>query len=982
VSIVVKGTSTGTITDTDGRFTINVADDAILVFSFIGYATEEVSINGRSNVDVTMAIDATELGEVVVTALGISRDKKSLTYSAEQLDGKELTQAKDASFINALAGKTAGIQINRSGSGAGGSTRVVLRGNSSTRDNNVLYVIDGVPMANYSPSQPTDVWGQNADGSGGAGRDGGDAISNLNPEDIESMTILKGASAAALYGSQAANGVILITTKSGESGTTNITCSSNFTPEKVNTLPDFQNKYGNTGDKSWGPATSSSDHVEDFFETGKTWINSISLSGGNKKAQSYFSYANTNSDGVLPSNSLNKHNISFKETATFFNDKLKITAGTNIISQKAENRANSGMYSNPLTGLYLFPRGNEFSDAENFESYNDGRLLSLQNWHTDLDLNQNPYWLVNRVTSEDQRNRTITNVSTELALTDNLKLRLRGTHDQTHDRYSQKSFAGTNPVLSDRNGRYFTQTTKNIQTYGEAVLSYDKTFETLSFSGLIGTTVNDVRRDIELLDSKGAGVKEWGHVYGLQYANVFSAQNVAQPGATLSQVSDYQQLQAVFGSINLGYKGMLYLDITARNDWSSTLAYTDNVSFFYPSFGLTGIISEMIQLPASVDLLKARMSYANVGNAVNAFDTNILNPIGIAGFAPPNAVVPNGSSLSPESQTSLELGLELGMLNNRFNFDLTYYDNTTEDQRILIDAPSGSGFNKYIINAGEISNKGIELSLSGSPIQTSNFSWDVGLHYTKNTNKVEKLHESLEDGIFNLSEPGVNGYAMAIREGGTYGELYGTIFLEDGNGNIVVDEASGAPQKETGQKIGDINPDYLMSLSNSLEFKNIKFNFLIDGRFGGDVMSMTEALMDEYGVSQTTASDRDNGGVQMAAVTVDSDGNVGGSHSGTHDPETFYSAVGGRAGITGNYIYSATNIRLREMSISYPLPVSNINWLESATFSIVGRNLFFFKNDAPFDPDISMGTGAGLQGVDVFSVPSTRSLGFNLSVKF
>lgn len=978
VSVIIKGTASGATTDINGQYALEVDENAVLVFSFIGFVTKEVAVNDQSTINVNMDVDILSLNEVVITAMGFTREKKSLTYAAQELDSEDLTASKDPSFINALSGKAAGIFVNRSASGIGGSSRVILRGNSSTRDNNVLYVIDGVPMNNVTPSQPTDVWGQAGGIVSASGRDGGDGISNLNPEDIQSISVLKGASAAALYGSQASNGVILITTKKGIAGKPQINFSSNYTAESILLGPELQFDYGQTAEgsiDSWGSKVNADNHVEDFFQTGQTWINSVSLSGGNEMAQTYFSYANTNSKGILPGTEFKKHNLNLKETGSFYNDKLKVSGNVNLIVQEAENRPASGLYFNPLTGLYHFPRGLDFDNyKENYEVFSPERNTYVQNWTISKDDQQNPYWIINRNQNFDNRKRSIINATASYQLTEELSIQSRGTMDRSFDVFDQRSYASTQSTIADANGRYLLQETEAIQYYGDAILSFNKQFgEQFSVSANLGTSINDTRLKTNLFDSYRAGGGS-----GLQYANVFNIQNIAQPGATFAQIGNRSQLQSVFGSLNVGFNGMIYADVTARNDWSSTLAFTDNQSFLYPSVGLTAIVSEMVTLPAFIDFLKVRGSYAQVGNGVNAFDTNVLYQITPAGAVAPIARVPEGTELKPETNISNEFGIELQLFKNRVTADLTVYSSTTKDQRISINAPSGAGVSQHIINAGEIMNKGIELGLGFTPVRTPDFTWTGFVNFTKNTNTVKSLSEDLADGIFYLTQPGVNNYAMAIREGGSFGEIYGKKFQRDSDGNILVN-ADGAPlaSAEGLELVGDINPDFLLGFSNSLQYKNFSLNFLIDGRFGGEVMDITQAMIDELGVSQVTADARNEGGVDIGAVTE------GGQSFGKIDAQIFYQGVGGRAGITEHYTYDATNIRLRELSLGFSLPsalMGSLGPLKKATISIVGRNLFFLMVDAPFDPDLSMSTGTGLQGVNVFSLPSTRSLGFNISL--
>ncbi|MBU2913609.1 MULTISPECIES: SusC/RagA family TonB-linked outer membrane protein [Reichenbachiella] len=988
VNVLVKGSSNGTVTDIEGAYSVEVSDLDVLVFSFIGYLTAEQPVGAKTVLDLGMEPDVEQLDEVVVTALGISRDKKSLTYAAQEVDGEELTKVKDANFMNSLTGKAAGVFVNRSGSGVGGSTRVVLRGNSSTRNNSVLYVIDGVPMNNFSPSQPSDVWGQNfgvagSAGTGGAGRDGGDGVANINPEDIESINVLKGASAAALYGSQAANGVILITTKRGKAGKVSVSASSNFTSESVLMMPEMQFNYGQTSAgalDSWGGSVDAKDHVSDFFDNGKTWINTVSVAGGNEMAQTYFSYANTDSKGIIPSNELQKHNVTFKESLSLWQDRLKMDGGVSLITQSTNNRANSGMYFNPLTGLYFFPRGLDFDEYKNnYETFDANRNFNTQNWVNNIDVQQNPYWILNRNQNEDSRNRVIGNIGATLKIVEGLTFRVRGNIDKSVDRYEQRVHASTQATLSDINGRYVQQNAEATQMYGDALLMYNKTFEKFSVSATVGTSITDSEVKTQFFDSKGGDDIRNEGIEGLFYANTFNIQNIAIGGTALfNEGGSHSQLQSVFGSLNLGYNGMLFLDVTGRNDWSSTLPDTD---FFYPSVGLTAVISEMVDI-SSVDLLKVRASFAQVGNAVNAYDLtsgsfNSIIPYGTV--TTPTSRVEPGQTLNPEMQNSFEVGAEVSVLDQRVSLDVAYYNTVTENQRIPIVAPASKGGGFFYINGGEIVNKGIEAALTVVPVSTENFTWTSTLNFTKNINEVKALPSELEDGRLQLTAPGVNSYAMMLTEGSQFGDIYGQKFARNEDGVIIVD-ADGRPQVQEGglDYVGNPNPDYMWGWNNNFNYKGISLGFLVDARIGGEVMSITEAMNDLYGVSKATGDARDAGGVDMKAVYAD-----GTAYSGLLPAQEFYTTVGGRAGITEQYVYSATNIRLREMSIGYSLPstvMEKLGPIKTAKLSLIGRNLFFLKNDAPFDPDVSMSTGTGLQGVHVFGLPSTRSIGFNLSL--
>ena len=971
VSIQEVGKSNGTATNGDGKYQISVADGATLRFTYTGFASVTRTVGVENVIDIVLE-EGTALDEVVVTALGISRSEKSLTYGAQEISSTDLTRVKDPNLINSLSGRTAGLQINRSGSGVGGSTRVVMRGQKSTRDNNVLYVIDGIPMFNFSPAQPGDIWGQSGN-SGNVGRDGGDAISNMNPEDIESMTVLKGASAAALYGSQAANGVILVTTKKGKDGQTKIDFSSNATFETPALSPELQFSYGSRGDEnfSWGDKKTSPDHVSDFFQTGATYINSIGLTGGNKLAQTYFSYSNTTSKGIVPTSELKRHNVTIRETAEFLNGRLKLSASLNYINQQGNNRNAQGMYFNPLTGLYLFPRGKNFADysGANFEKFDDVSKLYTQNWVGSRDDWQNPNWVLNRNPNFDNRDRYLGYISAGLKLTDWATLQFRGNLDKTYDRFEQHSYAGTEATLADINGRFVQNSTNANVKYGDILLNLNKNFEDVSVSAVLGTSISDVKVTSAYADSKGPG---------LRYANTFVIQNILQPGANITQSQPIRtQLQSVFGSVSLGYKSMLYVDVTGRNDWSSTLAFTESTSFFYPSVGATAVLSEMFKMNG-INFAKVRASYAQVGNGVGTYDTNIQYSFPAGGAQAPNVGLLPGTKIQNELSKSIEVGANVRFLNNRAGIDLTWYKTNTTNQRIQVSVPQGSGLTYGIINAGDIQNTGIEATLTLTPVRSEKIEWNTQINYTLNRNKVIELTPLLNQGVYTLTDGGVNNYDMVIREGHPFGEISAKGFRYL-NGSIVVG-ADGVPVAGADTVVGNPAPKFILGWNNTVKLGPITLGVLIDGRFGGKVMSVTQAVIDRFGASQATADARDAGGVTTNAVLED-----GSRYTGTIDPEKYYVAVGGRDGITQAYIYDATSIRLRELTVGYTFPksvTSNLSKNSSLRLSFVGRNLIFFKNNAPFDPDIAMSTGTGLQGVDVFSAPAVRSYGVNLGFTF
>ena len=615
-NVVEKGTTNGVITNIDGEFTLNTPTDATLVISYIGSQPVSVPLNGQETINVQMQEEALSLETVVVTAMGIKKKAASLTYSTQQVGGDELTRAKDANMINSLAGKTAGVSITKNASGLGGSAKVSIRGIRSANEsgnNQPLYVIDGVPMLNSTTEQAFSVMGGDNDAGN---RDSGDGISNLNPDDIESMSILKGASAAALYGSQAANGVILITTKKGKEGMQRITFSSNLTIDKAMGLPDFQNTYTASGTSSWVEKQANMkdyNNVDHFFDNGVTAINSVTVQTGKEKMQTYFSYANTTAKGIINVNKLYKHNLTLRETATLFKDKLTLDANVNLISQTINNRPSSGgYYMNPLVGLYTFPRGKDMAEyRDNYEVFDEGRNMPLQNWYTSTqDFEQNPYWITNRITSKDKRYRAIASLSANLKVNDWLTLQARGNIDFINDKYQQKFYAGTASNLCHENGRYVDMNNQEFMMYGDVMAMFNKTWNNWAVNAAAGVSNNTTKTNMLKLDSGKAG---------LYYANVFSVPNMILNDGTAyidETLNSRRVVQSVFATAQIGWKESLYLDLTARNDWSSTLANTSskNSGFFYPSVGVSWIIDRTIKLPSWISFGKIRASWAQVGN--------------------------------------------------------------------------------------------------------------------------------------------------------------------------------------------------------------------------------------------------------------------------------------------------------------------------------------------------------------------------------
>lgn len=982
VTITIKGAQGGTQSNTSGQYSIAAKTGDVLVFSFIGYQSKEVTVGTQSTLDITLTPDSKNLETVVVTALGVKRSEKSLTYNTQQVLGEELSKVKSPNLMNSLNGKVAGLTISPSASGVGGSAKVILRGSRSVSGNNQpLYVIDGVPISNNGNAN-----GQQNSIFGG-GQDGGDGISNLNPDDVASITVLEGASAAALYGSQAQNGVILITTKQGKSGKAEIGFSSGVTIDNIAYEPKFQNSYGPasaTTRDSWGSGISNTtDNLKDFFKTGVNTSNAINLSGGSEMAQTYFSYSNTYASGIQPGNKLNRNNLNLRETAKFFSNKLTVDGSVNYINQKINNSPSLGLYLNPLLGLYLFPRGVDITPYKDQYLLAGNEGAARQNWlGGPADINQNPWWLTNLNPNTSTRNRYLLSGSIKYDVAPWLNIQVRGNMDRTTDDYENRRYAGIATNFNSTATGYLSQSNQTyVQKYADAIANFTipMTGSDFKVNGLIGGSIND---------QKTSGLSLAGNLSATDFfspANTIVAQPGTFPGNTLTNVvpviPNHSQLQAVFGNANISYKDWAFLTVTGRNDWSSNLSYTPNDSYFYPSVGLSFIVSQMFKLPEAITYAKIRGTYAEVGNTVPPYLTFIQNTLKADG-----ALLFNTNKafreLMPERTKSFEIGTDLRFLSNRINFSFTYYKTNTRNQYIPVIAPPSSLVSTGYLNAGNVQNKGFQFILGADVLKGEGLNWNTSINGSLNRNKIIDIASADKINSIDLTGAGNTSYISRLQVGGSYGDIYGYTLQRDAqNRTILGGDGSTAspyvPLKSTDfNYIGNPNPKFQLGWNNSFNYKDFSLSFLVDGKFGGQVLSLTEALMDEAGASEASGIARNQGGVKIDGV--DTKGNA---VSATINPQSYYSFVGGRGGVSGEYIYSATVVRLREAALGYTLPLTGKTF-KSIKFSVTGRNLFYFYKKAPFDPELTMSTGNGLSGVDVFNQPATRSLGFNLNVSF
>ncbi len=985
VSVAVKGTTNGTVTDIDGKYTIDASEKNVLVFSYMGYIAQEKIVGRNTTFDIVMQEDNITLDAVVVTALGIKRSQKALSYNVQEVNQDELTRVKDANFINSLSGKVAGVTINTSSSGVGGAAKVVMRGvKSIDQSNNAMYVIDGIPMFNTG--------GEGSIEFGSSGTT--ESIADINPEDIETLTVLNGAAAAALYGSNAANGVILITTKKGKEGKTIVTFTQNTEFQKPFVLPKFQNSYG-TGtlganststDLSWGAKLNASnwggyDPESDYFRTGVVTTETLTLSTGTEKNQSYASVGAVNSEGIIHNNTYDRLNFTIRNTTSFLNDKMKLDIGASYIKQKDNNMTNQGRYQNPLVAVYLFPRGGDWNDVKMFEEWDTSRKIYTQRWDYGLSdyTGQNPYWINYRNLRANTKDRYMINGSLSYDILDWLNVSGRVRTDFSQNRYTERLYATTNTTLTDGSttGFYAERSTRDRQTYGDILANINKTLnEDIVLTANAGASISDVMQNY--LDVRGPLMDG---TYDGAIPNIFNVMQIDRDKLTPYQDKWQDQTQSVFASTEVGYKGAYYLTLTGRFDWPSQLAGAQSAKsgFFYPSVGTSFILSEILPIPKQIEYLKLRASYASVGlpfarNLAQRYHS--WNEEGL-GYNPNYDHYPI-AFLDPQKTDSWEIGLTSRFLKH-FKFDISLYYAKTYNQVFNANLSASSGYEHYYVQSGSVTNQGIELS-AGYENNWGGFGWSTNYTFTANDNEINELANNYVNPVTgelypvtSLTQNALGDTRFILKEGGTLGDLYSLSDLQrDSNGNIYVD-ATGKVIKinvaDKPVKLGSVLPKANMSWRNDFDYKNFNFNFMVSARLGGIVYSTTQAILDSYGVSDASADARDNGGVQVNGTDL-------------VDAQTWYSTIGSSSNVAQYYTYSATNVRLQEVSFGYTFPKSKLWGIGDLSVSLVGRNLWMIYNKAPFDPESVATTGNNYQGIDSFMMPSTRSMGFNVKLRF
>ena len=976
VNIRVEGTDDGTVTNLDGKYVIKASIGSILSFTYIGYISSYVKIADKNVYNIQMSANVEALNEVVVTALGIKREQKALSYNVQQVKSDQLTNVKDANFINSLNGKVAGVNINSSSSGVGGASKVVMRGTKSIeQSSNALYVIDGIPMFNF--------------GGGGSMENGSqgvtESIADINPDDIESISVLTGAAAAALYGSNAANGAIVINTKRGKVGKLQISVSSNTEFAKPFVLPRFQNRYGtgssgkagNSTTLSWGTllndASRRNYEPRDFFDTGITYTNSVTLSTGTDKNQTFFSAAAVNSEGIVPNNRYNRFNFTFRNTTNFLNDRMKLDVGASYIIQNDRNMTNQGAYSNPIVPVYLFPRGDDFNLIKVFERWDPARKIKTMFWpqgEGDLRM-QNPYWIAYRNLRTNDKKRYMLSASLSYDITDWLNISGRVRVDNSSTKYEQKLYASSNTTLTEGSAQGFYAISKpdETQVYADALANINKRLGDYSIVVNIGASI---------VDNKYDELSYRGPIRANGIPNVFNVFDLDNTQKKARQDEWEEQTQSIFTSAEVGWKSMLYLTLTGRNDWASQLANSSSTCFFYPSIGLSAVVSEMVKLPSFVDYLKVRGSFSSVGMP---YPRNLTSPTfeydETTQTWKPKTHYPIGD-LKPERTNSWELGLDMRLFKD-FNLSLSWYLANTFNQTFDPKISVSSGYTTIYLQTGYVRNQGVELSFGYGHTWKKDFRWQSNFTLSHNKNKIIELvkdyiHPETGEPI-NKDRLDVGGLGKArfiLKTGGSLGDLYTQSDLKrDDNGMVEISPAGTlvTVNNRPDIKLGSVFPKCNLAWNNQLSWKGFNISALVTARIGGIVYSATAAAMDQYGVSESSAVARDNGG-----VLVNGRNKV--------DAQTWFTAIGSQSGLPQYYTYSATNIRLQEAAIGYTLPRKWLHDVCDIQLSVVGRNLCMIYNKAPFDPEAVATTGNYYQGIDFFMLPSTRNVGLNVKINF
>ncbi|MGV3685736.1 MAG: SusC/RagA family TonB-linked outer membrane protein [Daejeonella sp.] len=988
VSVKVKGTEIGASSDADGRFSLSVPENATLVFTYIGYNTKEVAVNNQEMINVTLDQSSTSLNEVVVTALGIKRESKSLTYATQGVNAEELTETRTLNVVNALQGKVAGMSIETAGTGLGGTARVVLRGNRSiSGGSGPLYVVDGVPMTT--------------------------AISNFSPDNIESINVLKGPNAAALYGSAAQNGVIIIETKKGKEGQVQISVNETFQTGRPLLYFEPQNEYGQgvsgvynpTSEESWGPKMTGqmvphwsaapglagtqyaflpqSNNYRDALRNSTYLTHNVNATVGSATTQTAFSYTREDAKGMLETNELRRDNATVRVTSKL-KSWLSLDTKLNYIRNEIDNQNGTGdnAANNPFMNIYRMPRNIAIGDLRQFE-YTDAAGNNKQNyWNPGSTIGRNPFWIMNRVVNYATTDRIIALASATIDFTPNLKLMARSSFDGGSGTNERKAWIDSYGGGQDNFGSYSASISGPGQVWNhDAILSFnDDITKNLNVSALAGGTLRKYN---------GSGSISASTQQGLTIPNFFSFGNTPLTQGAFNP-STREELQSVYFSANFGWKNLLYLDVTGRNDWSSTLP-ANSRSYFYPSVGISTILTDLIPgLPDVFSYSKLRASYAKVGSGASPYQLSrsatFAGTGGNFGFITLGATLPN-ANLKPETTEGYEIGLDTRLFNSRLGLDITAYKTNTFDQLFTISLPSGSGAASFFTNGGDVQNTGIEVVLSATPVQNANgLTWDISSNFGKNRNWVNKISDDRPRIIV-----GGDSYMsdFVVAQGQEFGNIYTRGWARNAQGQVIVG-ANGIPTLTAGRTVlaANFNPDWMGAITNNFSYKNFDFGFLIEHRQGGSMVSITDGLLYGEGITRETLAGRDGGLVFGENLFPNETGVLasGAPNTTAITSQAFWRLIGGRNAPIGEaFITSATNTRVREATLGFTFPKSMLNkigFISGVKLSLVGRNLFFLKKTGNWDPEILSGAGTASAGFQTYVQPTERTFGLNLKVDF
>lgn len=978
VSVKIKGTSMGTSTDVNGNYSLSVNENATLVFSYIGFVSKEVLVSNQTSINVVLTESTAALSEVVVTALGIEREKRSLTYSTQSISTEELAEARELNVTTSLQGKVPGISITSAGSGVGASNRIVLRGNRSiSGDSQPLYVIDGVPII----GDPSDI----------------------SPDNIASLNVLKGPNAAALYGSAAQNGVIIIETKRGKAGAVNF--SFNQTTQimsPIHTIP-FQNEYGqgigglyqkNT-ESSWGPKMAGQNvdtwsirpedagkqysfspqpnNVQDAFKMGFNTASNIIANMGSEMVQGMFTYTRTDASGIVEGNKLSRNNLALRLTAQL-SKRLRLDTKVDYMQQVINDNLVQDINNfNPAKQIYMMPRNIRTEDAENYTYTNSAGLLLQNFWTPGSTLGLNPYFLINRASNISPRERTIGMASLTYDIAKDLKFMARASFDKVMNSNEEK--LSRDFYARALLGRYTVSSGNSSLFNSDALLSYNKKVnEEWNFNLNVG---GNIRNDRNSSLSSNTGV-------GMIVPDFWTLSNTLD-GVTSNNPGPNIDVHSAYAFANIGWKNAVFLDVTGRNDWSSTLPKA-NRSYFYPSVGLSVILSDLIEIPEFLSFVKLRGSWAKVGSGGPAYMLNrtaSFSPGGNNGYLQLSSTLPN-TDLRPEETKSLEYGVDLSFFDDRIGLNLTGYKTNTVNQLFTVALPPGSGASQFFTNGGDVENTGIELGLTSIPLRSANFKWENNLTFSRNRNLVNKLNDERPKLIVGSDQ---SFRDFVVVQGQPFGQIFSIGWKRDASGNVIVGN-NGVPLNSGTRSLSVANaiPDWMGGFSNSFSFKNLNLSFLIDHRQGGTALSVTDAMLDFEGLTRKTLEGREGGlifgqNLFPGRTAVKQDGTP---NDIKVNAQTFWRTTGGVVNPVGEaFVESMTNTRLRELMIGFTFPKSLLGNLpvKGAKISIVGRNLFFIHRESKtIDADITAGTGVISEGQSAFAPPSVRSYGLNLKV--